>query len=54
MSKLTWKDLKGNNIVIHTPTENIMKLVANTDVKFLPGHHNNNCSKNLIILRRLI
>ena len=35
MSKLTWKDLKGNNIVIHTPTEDIMKLVVNTGIEVL-------------------
>lgn len=33
MSKLTWEDLKGNNIVIHTPTEDLMKLVINTIVE---------------------
>lgn len=32
---LTWKDLKGNNIVIHTPTEDIMKLVTNTGIEVL-------------------
>lgn len=30
---ITWEDLKGNNIVIHTPTEDIMKLVINTIVE---------------------
>ena len=35
MSKLTWEDLKNKNIAIHTPTENIMRLVVNTGIKML-------------------
>lgn len=35
MSKITWEDLKGNNIAIHTPTENIMKLIINTSITTL-------------------
>lgn len=33
MSKLTWKDLKEKNIAIHTPTEDLMKLVVNIIAK---------------------
>lgn len=32
---LTWEDLKNKKIVIHTPTEDIMRLVVNTGVKVL-------------------
>lgn len=35
MSKLTWKDLEEKNIAIHTPTEDIMKLVTNTGIEVL-------------------
>lgn len=34
-NKLTWDDLRENNIAIHTPTEEIMKLVINTGVEAL-------------------
>ena len=33
MSKLTWKDLEEKNIAIHTPTEDLMKLVTNIIAK---------------------
>ena len=35
MSKLTWKDLVNKKIVIHTPTEDIMKLVIDIGIKAL-------------------
>lgn len=33
MSKLTWKDLEEKNIAIHTPTEDLMKKIANAIAK---------------------
>lgn len=33
MSKLTWEDLERKDIAIHTPTEDLMKLVVNTIVE---------------------
>lgn len=33
MSKLTWKDLEEKNIAIHTPTEDLMKKIANVIAK---------------------
>ena len=35
MSKLTWEDLVNKKIAIHTPTEDIMRLVVNTGIKML-------------------
>ena len=33
MSKITWKDLEEKNIAIHTPTEDLMKKIANVIAK---------------------